>query len=142
MNQSNHHFNFTIPLNTTKAKAWQTLIDVEHWHKWDTELIQAKLEGIFENGAKGTMKPKTGPVLHFFISDFVPHQSYTINTKMPVGQLIIKRSLTESNNQIFFTDEIMFVGFLKYVFGIILGGQFRKVLPQVMLQFKQIAEAK
>ena len=142
MKHSNHHFSFTIPVNTTKAKVWQTLIDVKNWHQWDTELLEANLEGIFEKGAKGTMKPKTGPKLKFYISELIPNHSYTINTIMPVGELVIKRSLTETNNEVHFTDDIAFTGFLKYIFGFMLGGQFRKVLPEVMINFKRIAEGK
>lgn len=142
MKQSNHHFSFTIPVDAAKTNVWQTLIDVHNWHRWDTELIEANLEGSFEKGAKGTMKPKTGPKLKFYISEIVPNQSYTINTIMPVGELVIKRSLTEKDNQIHFTDDISFTGFFKYIFGFMLGGQFRKVLPEVMNNFKRIAESK
>ena len=142
MKQSNHHFSFTIPVNATKANVWQTLIDVENWHKWDTEIIEANLEGVFSETAKGTMKPKTGPKLKFYISEVIPNQSYTFNTVMPVGELVIKRSLTEINNEIHFTDDIAFTGLLKYIFGFMLGGQFRKVLPEVMNNFKRIAESK
>ena len=142
MKQSNHHFSFTISVNTTKANVWQTLIDVQNWHQWDTELLEANLEGIFEKGAKGTMKPKTGPKLKFYISELIPNHSYTINTIMPVGELVIKRSLIETNKEIHFTDDIAFTGFLKYIFGVMLGGQFRKVLPEVMNNFKRIAESK
>ncbi len=142
MKQSNHHFSFTISVKATKTNVWQTLIDVQNWHQWDTELIDANLEGVFEKGAKGIMKPKTGPKLKFYISEFTPNQSYTINTIMPVGELVIKRSLTEINNEIHFTDDIAFTGFFKYIFGFMLGGQFRKVLPEVMRNFKKIAESK
>lgn len=142
MKQSNHHFSFTIPVNTTKANIWQTLTDVQNWHQWDTELLEANLEGTFENGAKGTMQPKTGPQLAFYISDFIPNQSYTINTIMPIGELIIKRSITEINNEIHFTDDIAFKGFFKHIFGFVLGGKFRKVLPEVLNNFKKIAENK
>lgn len=142
MKQSNHHFSFTISVKTTKANVWQTLIDVENWHQWDTEILEANLEGNFEKGAKGTMKPKTGPKLKFYISEIIPNQSYTFNTIMPVGELVIKRSLTETINEVHFMDDIAFTGFLKYIFGIMLGGQFRKVLPEVMNNFKRIAEGK
>jgi Polyketide cyclase / dehydrase and lipid transport len=142
MEQSNHHFSITIRVNTTKANVWETLIDVQNWHQWDTELVEANLEGVFELGAKGTMKPKTGPIVKFYISEFTPNHSYTINTVMPVGKLVIKRRLAEKNNEIYFTDDIAFTGLLKYVLGFILGRKFRKVLPVVMNNFKRIAESK
>ncbi len=142
MKQSNHHFSFTIAVNATQDKAWQTLIDVKNWPLWDTELIDANLEGAFKENAKGTMKPKKGPKLKFYISDYVPNQSYSINVIMPVGQMEIKRSLSVANNEVHFTDDIAFKGFLKQIFGLILGRQFKKVLPEVMHNFKNIAERK
>jgi hypothetical protein len=142
MKQSNSHFSFTINVNNSIEKVWAELIDVPTWHLWDTELMEAKLDGKFEVGVGGLMIPQKGPKLKFYISEVTTHQSYTVNTIMPVGQLIIKRSLTQNGNQVEFTDDIQFTGFLKYVFGFMLGGQFRKVLPEVLNKFKNIAEAK
>jgi hypothetical protein len=142
MKQSNYHFNFTVSVNNKIDKVWQTLIDVENWHKWDTELLEAKLNGDFAIGTKGILKPKTGPKLKFYISEIIPNQSYTFNTIMPVGELVIKRSLSMENDRVQFTDDIAFTGFLKVVFGFMLGGQFRRVLPEVMNKFKNLAERK
>lgn len=142
MKQSNSHFSFTVRINNSVEKIWETLIDVSTWHLWDTELIEAKLDGKFEVGAKGTMIPKKGPKLKFYISEMTSNHSYTINTIMPVGELVIKRNLKKAGNEIEFTDDIQFTGFLKTIFGIMLGGQFRKVLPEVLNKFKIIAENK
>lgn len=142
MTQSNHHFSFTISVNNTIEKVWEVLTDVQSWHKWDTEILEAKLDGDFVVGAKGTMTPKTGPKLKFYISEIEPNQSYTFNTVMPVGELVIKRTLNTVKKDVEFTDDIKFTGFLKFVFGLMLGGQFRKVLPDVMQKFKNLAESK
>jgi hypothetical protein len=142
MKQSNYHFNFTVSVNNKIDKVWQALIDVENWHNWDTELIEAKLNGDFAIGTKGVLKPKTGPKLKFYISEIIPNQSYTFNTIMPIGELVIKRSLSMENDRVQFTDDIAFTGFLKVVFGFMLGGQFRKILPEVMNKFKELAERK
>jgi hypothetical protein len=142
MKQSNTHFSFTVSINNRIEKVWETLIDVPTWHLWDTELIEAKLDGTFEIDAKGIMIPKKGPKLKFYISELTPQKSYTINTVMPVGELEIKRTLTINGSKIEFTDDIKFTGFLKPIFGLMLGGQFRKVLPEVLEKFKNIAETK
>ena len=88
------------------------------------------------------MIPKSGPKLKFYISEIVPLQSYTFNTIMPVGELVIKRSLKVEDEVVYFTDDIAFTGFFKKVFGLMLRGQFRKVLPEVMNKFKEIAQKK
>jgi hypothetical protein len=140
MEQRNTHFSCTVTVNNSIEKVWETLIDVSTWHLWDTELIEAKLDGKFEVGAKGTMIPKKGPKLKFYISEMTPKHSYTIDTIMPVGKLVIKRNLKYSDAGILFTDDIQFKGFLKSIFGLILGGKFRKVLPEVLHKFKIIVE--
>ena len=142
MTQSNYHFSFAISVNNTIEKVWAVLTDVQSWHKWDTEILEAKLDGDFVVGARGTMTPKTGPKLKFYISEIEPNESYTFNTIMPVGELVIKRTLNTVKKEIEFTDDIQFTGFLKFVFGLMLGGQFRKVLPDVMQKFKNLAESK
>ena len=142
MEQSNYHFSFKIEVNNTKQKVWETLIDVQNWHQWDTELIEASLDGAFKKGAKGTLIPKKGPKLKFYISEISENNSYTLNTIMPVGELIIKRNLTINKSKICFTDDIQFTGFLKYFFGFMLGAQFKKILPEVMNKFKTLAESK
>jgi hypothetical protein len=140
MKQRNHHFSYTIAINNTVEKVWQTLVDVVLWPKWDTELKEATIESDFTLNAKGSITPKKGPKLKFYISEIIPNKSYTFNTKMPVGELVIKRTLTVENEVVHFTDDIAFTGFLKFVFGFILGGQFRKELPEVMENFKKLVE--
>ena len=142
MKQSNHHFSFSIAVNNTTEKIWQTLIDVPTWQVWDTELKQAQLEGEFRLNAQGTLIPKTGPKLNFHISEYTEYQSYTFKIKMPLGWLVIKRTISTANGINYFTDDIAFTGFLKYVFGFILGRQFKKVLPEVMNNFKKIVESR
>ena len=142
MKQTNYHFSYTISINNSLEKVWEVLTDVQSWHKWDTEIIDAKLDGNFVLGAKGTMKPKSGPKLKFYISQIEDNKSYTFNTIMPVGELVIKRTLNIVNNEVEFKDDIQFTGFLKFIFGLMLGNQFRKVLPNVMQKFKILAENK
>jgi hypothetical protein len=142
MKQSNAHFSYTVSIKNSIENVWETLIDVPTWHVWDTELVKATLDGDFEVGAKGTMIPKKGLPLQFYISEMTPNKSYTINTIMPIGELVIQRNIRKAGNETEFTDEIQFTGFLKTVFGFMLGGQFRKVLPEVLHTFKTIAESK
>lgn len=140
--QSNYHFNITIPVENTLNKVWETLIDVESWKIWDTELESAQLNGIFEVGTKGILIPKKGPKLNFYISEIIPYKTYTFKTKMPFGWLVIKRTISEENDKILFTDDIQFTGILKQIFGFMLGKGFIKVLPEVMLNFQKLTESK
>ena len=127
--QSNYHFGFTIGVHAPQDAVWAVLTDVPTWHIWDTELTSAHLDGHFALGTKGVLTPKKGPELPFYISEIVPNQSYTFITKMPIGSLDIKRTLKHENGVTYFTDDIAFTGFLKHIFGLMLGSGFRKILP-------------
>ena len=140
--QSNYHFNISIAIENTLPRVWGTLIDIESWHIWDTEILSSQLNGNFEVGSKGIMIPKKGPKLSFYISEIIPHKTYTFKTKMPLGWLEIKRTITLENDKVLFTDDIQFTGILKQLYGFMLGKGFIKVLPEVMQNFKKLAESK
>jgi hypothetical protein len=142
MQQRNHHFSFTISINSTLQHVWQTVTDVDTWHVWDTELVSATMHQPFALNAKGNLVPKKGPKLKFYIAELTPLKSYTINTVMPIGQLVIKRTIQQKGNEVLFTDDIAFTGALKFLFGFVLGSKFKKVLPTVMHNFKSFAETK
>lgn len=136
--QKNYHFSGTIAIDKPQAEVWELLTDVSRWKEWDTELEISSLDGEFILGSTGMLIPKKGPKLKFFISELVPGQSYTFNTKMPLGYLVIKRSLVYQDQVTYFTDDVQFTGPLKRVFGIMLGIGFRTSLPKVMKNFKRL----
>ncbi len=138
--QTNYHFQHTIGIDCSLEKAWELLIKVSDWNKWDTELKEAILFNDFGLKAKGEIIPKKGPKLKFEISDYLKGKSYTFKTKMPIGHLVIKRSLMVKNGRTYFTDDIQFTGFLRRFFGIMLGRSFQSVLPEVMQNFKNLLE--
>ena len=127
-------------INNSQQKVWAFLTDVNRWKEWDTELNESNLFDKFKLNGKGILTPKKGPKLKFQITEFIPNKSYTFVTKMPVGTLVIKRTLKQVGEQIEFTDDIKFTGFLKRLFGLLLGGGFKSVLPEVMNNFKELAE--
>ncbi|MEM6842133.1 MAG: SRPBCC family protein [Bacteroidota bacterium] len=138
--QKNHHFSGTIAIDKPQTEVWRLLTDVTQWKDWDTELKTSSLVGEFALGATGELVPMKGPKLTFVISEFIPEQSYTVKTKMPVGHLMMKRTLANRNQLTYFTDDIWFTGALKRVFGLMLGSGFKAVLPEVMENFKRLAE--
>lgn len=138
--KSNHHFKYSILVDSSQKKVWDLLIDVDKWKDWDTELEKSTLSEKFSLGAKGVLTPKKGPKLNFHISELTPEKSYTFITKMPIGALEIKRTIESRNEQTEFTDDIKFTGFLKKFFGLLLGRGFKSVLPKVMQNFKELAE--
>jgi hypothetical protein len=61
---------------------------------------------------------------------------------LPLCKLNVYRYLNSQPDGTYFTHEVSFDGVLAFGFGLLLGRQFRLVLPSVMENIKRIAEAK
>ncbi len=133
-------FSHTLKTSAAPEKIWAIWIDVEDWAQWDTELVDACLEGSFALGSIGKLTPKTGQVSSFEISQLSLGESYTISVRLPLCKLNIHRYLRTQSDGTYFTHEVSFQGLLAVVFGSLLGGKFQAVLPSVMGNIKRIAE--
>lgn len=138
--QSNYHFSHTVTTDALPDAIWQIWTDVPNWHTWDRGLKSATLDGAFMIGAKGKIKPDKGPRSKFVITEIREGQSYTFKTRVPLGWLIIKRTLEVRDGITSFTHDVAFTGILKKVLGNKLGKKYRSMLPEVMNQIKQQAE--
>ncbi len=134
-------FSHTLTTTATPEQIWAVWIAVDRWHEWDTELESASLAGAFALNAQGTLKPKSAPASAFNISQLDPGISYTFTTQLPFCKLHVHRFLTSSTFGVSFTHEVSFTGLLAPVFGLLLGQQFRAVLPSVMENLRQQAES-
>jgi Polyketide cyclase / dehydrase and lipid transport len=134
-------FSHTLKTSAAPAKIWAIWTDVAHWSQWDTELADACLDSTFALGSIGTLTPKTGQTSRFEISQLSLGASYTISVQLPLSKLNIYRYLRSQSDGTYFTHEVSFQGLLAFVFGLLLGRKFQKVLPTVMENLKRIAEA-
>jgi hypothetical protein len=134
---------FSHTLKTTAApdRIWEIWTDVEQWSSWDTELKGACLKVPFSLGAVGELTPKRGRVSAFRISQFKAGESYTFVLKLPFCRLNVHRYLTTHLDGLYFTHEVSFQGALAFVFSLLLGRRFKSVLPSIMENVRQMAEA-
>jgi hypothetical protein len=138
--QTNYHFSHTDSTRVSSDKIWQVWTDVPNWKQWDQGLKEAVLDGNFIVGTKGKLIPNKGPKSKFIISELVPNKSYAFKTRIPLGWLVIKRTLEVKNGITYFTHDVEFTGLLKKVFGNVLGKEYRAMLPNVLSEIKRIAE--
>jgi hypothetical protein len=131
-------FSYTLQTTADKEIFWRVWTDVKNWHTWDTPLREAKLEGAFTRGSKGTLVTQQGQRSSFVISEHTPVQSYAFTTQLPGAKLTVRRYFSSASA---FTHHVTFSGPLGFLFAALLGGGFMKALPPVMENLKRIAEA-
>ncbi len=139
---TNYHFCHTDSTGASSDKIWELWTDVPNWKLWDKGLKSASLEGDFVVGAKGVLLPDKGPKSTFVVTELLPNQSYTFQTKIPLGWLIIQRTLEQKQGRTYFTHEVEFTGPFKKILGKRLGKRYRSMLPEVMGEIKRIAESR
>lgn len=137
---TNKHFWHTIETTASPSEIWSIWINVNQWKDWDTGLKDASIEGEFGLGAKGTIISLEGRKSKFKVVEYEEGKSYTYKTKLPLGSLYVKRYLKSENDTITFTHEVWFKGLTGGIFAKAFGEKFRKMLPNVLENIKQIAE--
>ncbi|PQJ09093.1 polyketide cyclase [Flavipsychrobacter stenotrophus] len=140
--QTNYHFSSTDSTTASAEKIWQIWTNVPDWENWDKGLKDAQLFGTFMVGTRGTLIPDQGPKSKFIITEIVPGRSYTFKTRIPLGRLVIKRTLEGKNARTYFTHDVQFTGILKKILGNKLGKKYRLILPETLKNIRQMAETK
>lgn len=131
-------FSHTVETTAMPNQIWQIWNHVNEWANWDTELEWASLDGDFKLNAQGKVKPKSGPVCPFTITEFIPGQSYTFSTRLLLCNLVERRTLRRDREMTYFTHEVSFEGLFALVFGFWLSQRFQTVLPEIMEQLNEI----
>lgn len=134
-------FSNTVKTSASPEKIWIIWTDVNSWSVWDTELHDSYLESPFKFGATGKLVPKTGTTSKFTITQLTPGQSYTFTVQLPLCHLNVRRYLMTQEGITYFTHEVSFKGLLAFLFGWLLGKKFKQVLPKVMENIRELAEA-
>lgn len=133
-------FEHTVETTASADRIWQLWTDVSGWPRWDTALVSAHLDGPFAYNARGRLRSKGSPESAFTIVELEPGRSYTFATALLLAELRVRRTLALTPAGTCYTHEVSFVGPLGWLFGLLLGRQFRAMLPEVMERLHQLAE--
>lgn len=133
-------FSHTLETQAAPADIWHWWTDIEHWQDWDTGLQSAVLTGPFAQGTKGVLLPDKGPKARFTITAYTPGVSYAFATQLPLGKLVVERTLHTDQGKTFFTHTVSFQGLSAPLFYRILGKRYRQMLPPVMEKLRELAE--
>ncbi|MEP6730457.1 MAG: SRPBCC family protein [bacterium] len=77
----------TIVPGITREEVWNAWQDVNNWHRWDTDLDYARLDGPFATGSRFTLKPKGGPRVQIEFERVEPLNAYVDLTHFPLARM-------------------------------------------------------
>ena len=137
---ANAHFWYSMETTASPQAIWSVWTDVPNWKNWDTGLKDASVTGEFTLAAKGVILSLENRKSRFKVVEYTEGESYTYKTKLPFGSLYVKRYLKTQNGVTTFTHEVWFKGLTRGIFARAYGKEFREMLPQVLLNIKNIVE--
>jgi len=96
---------YEIEISATREAVWQVLEDAKSWHRWNTYIEYAHLNGNLTNGINGSFKVSTQKLgginpafLYFIIKNSIAYASFTIRIRLFLCTLNITYTLIEDNN--------------------------------------------
>lgn len=120
----------SVVTTATVSQIWQVWQDVETWNSWDEGIEYAYLDGPFEAGTSGGLKPKEGPLLKTKLVKIEPYRLFVQEARLLCAQVIMTHVITTTNNgitEVTFQTDIQ--GPLAFFYTFLLGRSIRKKIP-------------
>lgn len=126
----------TAETTSTPANIWQVLQDVENWKSWDHGTASSGLEGPFQAGTPGWLKPVDGPLLKTLLTQVEPYKIFVQEAQLLLAKAVMTHTIspntTGGTTQVTFQTEIR--GPLALFWFFLLGGSIKKKIPQEMTE--------
>ena len=132
----------SIKTSATPEAVWKLWSAVENWPQWDHGIEAAALEGPFEKGTKGWLKPIGGPKVKFEILSAQKNVGFHDRSFLPLTRLDFKHSITQVNGETVVTHEVEMKGLFSFIFSRVVGSNIKKDMPSAMQKLIDLAETK
>lgn len=131
----------TVETTATPTQIWEVLQDVESWNSWDHGTEFSRLDGPFQTGTTGCLKPIGGPLLQTLLTQVEPLKMFVQEAKLFLARVVMTHSIAQvaGKTQVTFQTEIR--GPLAFFFGCLIGGSIKKKVPIEMEEMLKKAKA-
>ncbi|WP_298609267.1 SRPBCC family protein [uncultured Thiothrix sp.] len=114
---------------------------VDEWKNWDPDTKASYLSNGLTLGSQGKLTPTKGNTVPMEVTAVVPHQSFTVTSKIPLFKMVFDHELTTTQQGTRITHRVQFSGLLSFVLGKMLGKQVDQGLPITLQRLKELAES-
>lgn len=135
VNHQTHHRN-----NSPSKRHMAHLAGCSNWPTWDHGLEFSKIDGPFQTGTTGTLKPRGGPLVKTKLTRIEPMKTFVDEAKLTLARIIVSHSLTTSEGKTQVTHQIEMKGLFAFLFAYLIGRNMKKNLPQEMQAMVKKAE--
>ncbi len=132
----------SVKTKATKEQIWDLWSDVENWNKWDSDVEFSNINGKFEVGTFGILKPIKAPKSKFELVKVEKFTEFTTCSSLPLSKMYFTHELYEKNGELYISHGVEIKGILAFLFFKIIGENIMKNLPQTLEKLSKMAEHK
>lgn len=130
----------TVETTASPAAVWNIWQDVENWNTWDAGIEYSRLDGPFQTGTTGILKPKEGPLVKTTLTAVEPLKGFSDEAKLPLAKIVVSHEMRPSKGKTLITHRIEMKGPLAFLFAYLIGRGMKKNLPKEMMSLVKKAE--
>ena len=131
---------YTHQTTATPQAIWYFYSNQTSWPTWDDEIEYVKINGPFQTGQTGKLKPKGGPRVKFVITACIPYKKFSAISYLPLTQLSFDHILENKDGITLITHKAQISGHLAFFFKFILGKNIAKGIPLAIQKLATMAE--
>jgi hypothetical protein len=133
-------FQHTETTTATPEQLWQLYQDPTTWSEWDHQIEDVTVDGPFETGATGTIKPVGGPRTKFRMVEVTEKVSFTDVTRLPLAKMRFDHWIEPGTDETTFIHRVTITGPLTPLFARVIGRKVADELPAAMRTLAARAE--
>lgn len=132
----------TEKTTATREQIWALWADLPGWPKWDENLESVKIDGPFESGTFGSLKPINAKEVVIEILDVDAPNSFVDVQLLPKSAMRTEHKISDAEGGgLTVTQTVTFSGPLRGLFSFILGRSMKRDMPGAMRKLIELAEA-
>lgn len=131
------HIEIAVP----PERVFQLYADVAHWNVWDPDTAASWIDGEFQRGSRGRLRPTKGREVPMEVISVQENASFTVESRLPFFRMRFDHELTETENGVIALHRVTLDGLLTPILGRIVAKQVCHDLPITMQSLKKTAEA-
>ncbi|GAB5412090.1 MAG: hypothetical protein ChlgKO_12040 [Chlamydiales bacterium] len=131
----------TLETELKEESIWRVWEDVKNWNLWDSGIEYSSIEGPFQAGTQGILKPRGGPVIRTKLTVVKPMNVFVDEATLKGAKILMTHFLTRVGSKLTITHRIEMKGPLSIFYAFVIGRDMRKNLPHEMMELVKKAEA-
>jgi uncharacterized protein YndB with AHSA1/START domain len=134
-------FEYTQETSAQPESIWKLWSDPAAWPRWDEDLEEVTLAGDFEEGTRGSLKPKTMDAVPFVLTRVEPGSGYSDESTLPGAVLRFDHDLVREDGRLQIVQRVTMTGAAANEYFAQLGQGIVVELPDALRKLAALAEA-